>query len=87
MKRAVVDFYVMEFLKHDIAVAGIDFATTEAVCVIVDELAKTTDLKYGTDYKFDMAYFDEQGNRKVRFCFEDEQRAFIVKLKGFDTDG
>lgn len=78
-----VDFYVIDFMNDDVAVAGIDVATTEAACAIVDRLAHETGLKYGTDYKFEMSYFDQQGNRRIKFWFRDEQTAFMVKLKGF----
>lgn len=87
MSDAFVDFYVMEFLKHDVAVAGIEIATTEAVCMIVDQLARNAGLKYDIDYKFETAYFDHEGQRRAKFWFKDEQTAFMVKLKGFEING
>jgi hypothetical protein len=83
MTGEYVDFFVIDFMDNDVAIAGIDVATTEAACTIVDRLAHETRLKYGIDYKFEMSYFDQQGNRRIKFWFKDEQTAFMVKLKGF----
>jgi hypothetical protein len=87
MNDTYVELFVREFLKHDIAVAGIDHATTEAVCVVIDAIARNTDLKYGDDYQFHSSFFDGQGQRKVKFWFRDETKAFMLKLMGFTVDG
>jgi hypothetical protein len=87
MKPAVVEFLVTDFLDEVVAEGGIDHATTEAVCKIVDRISTECQLKYNYNYKFDSAYFDQTGKRIVKFVFFNEKDAMMTKLKGLSYDG
>lgn len=87
MKPAAVEFLVTDFLDEIVAEGGIDYATTEAVCKIVDRISSECQLRYNYNYKFDSAYFDRSGKRLVKFIFFNEKDAMMTKLKGLSYDG
>ena len=87
MTLASVEFLVSDFLEDTVAENGIDHATTEAVCKIVDRISSECQLRYNYNYKFESAYFDQTGKRLVKFMFFNEKDAMMTKLKGLSYDG
>lgn len=87
MHPASVEFLVMDYLDDDTAADGIDYATTLAVCKIVDKISSECELKYNYNYKFEGAYFNSQGQRLVKFLFFNEKDAMLTRLKGLSYDG
>jgi hypothetical protein len=74
-----VDFFLTDYSSvNELS----DFSQIDAACKIASEAAQQHGLQYGKDFWFVESYWDNNGNRLLKFGFNDEQVAFMIKLKG-----
>lgn len=77
-----VDFVMTEYTD---ATELTDFAQVEACCKIASEITRMGPV-YGWDFWFVEALWNEKGHRILRFEFNDEHEAMLIKLRGVEKD-
>jgi hypothetical protein len=81
MNPTYVEFELNQFLNKGQKVSN-DFATVDICCDITNKITRELNLEYDKDFWFELAYYDTNGKRIIKFGFTDDYTAFLSKMMG-----